>query len=193
MADETPTPDTPTGPGDMPEGMTDAMAPGASAGMPSIQSLAQYVKDLSVENPRAPKSLQDKGKPKIDLGFNIEVNPVQENIHEVTLKVDCSATTEEGPQFVIDLAYAGLFALHNIPDDQMQAIMLVELPRQLFPFARQVIAEATGNAGYQPLLLDPIDFGAVYMQQMRAMAQQQQGQMGDPNAAPADMPPAGDA
>ncbi|WP_343346862.1 protein-export chaperone SecB [Sphingomicrobium sp. XHP0239] len=161
---------------------------------PSIQSLAQYVKDLSVENPRAPKSLQDKGKPQIDLGFNIEVNKVQDDVHEVTLKVDCSAKTDEGTQFVIDLSYAGLFALRNIPDDQLQPIMLVELPRQLFPFARQVIADATHQAGFQPLLLDPIDFGQVYMQQMQSMAAQQQGQgNGGPGDTPPAPPPASDA
>ena len=178
MADDNTPPPAPE-PGTMPP------PPEGIDARPSIQSLAQYVKDLSVENPRAPKSLQDKGKPQIDLGFNIEVNKVEDAIHEVTLKVDCSAKTDEGTQFVIDLAYSGLFAIRNIPDEQLQPIMLVELPRQLFPFARQIIADATHQAGFQPLLLDPIDFGQVYMQQMQAMAQQG----GDPNGAPGEAPP----
>ena len=193
MADDTPNDLPPAGdqpvgnmppPGDAPQG--------EMGNAPSIASLAQYVKDLSVENPGAPKSFQYQGKPQIDLGFNIEVNKVSDDVHEVTLKVDCSSKTDEGVQFAIDLAYSGLFAIRNIPEEQMQPIMLVELPRQLFPFARQIIADATANAGFQPLLLDPIDFGAVYMQQMQAMAQQQQAgqQPGGEGGAPAPAPTA---
>ncbi|MCM8557072.1 protein-export chaperone SecB [Sphingomicrobium sediminis] len=182
MADDTPNPDANAAPEGAP--------PQGDPNQPQVMSLAQYVKDLSVENPNAPKSYQFKGQPKIDLAFNIEVNDVSEGVHEIVLKVDAKSSSDEGVHFVIDLAYAGLFGIRGIPKEHMQPMMLVEIPRMLFPFARQIIADATIQAGFAPLLLDPIDFGAVYMQQMQQMKAQaeQAGAGGD--AAPA---PTGDA
>ncbi|WP_265587930.1 protein-export chaperone SecB [Sphingomicrobium arenosum] len=144
---------------------------------PQFANLAQYVKDLSVENPNAPKSFQYPSKPKIDLGFNIDVVAVGEDVHEVILKIEASAKADEGTQFVVDLTYAGVFGARNIPVEQLQPLLLVEAPRLIFPFARQVIAEATANAGFQPLLLEPIDFGAIFMQRMAAARAQQGGGM----------------
>ncbi|MCJ7422116.1 protein-export chaperone SecB [Sphingomicrobium astaxanthinifaciens] len=187
MADETPTPDTPETPTGNPEAQpadAAAGAPGQAAGeAPQFANLAQYVKDLSVENPNAPKSFQYKGQPKIDLAFNIDVQQIGEDVHEVVLKIEASAKAEEGTQFVVDLAYGGLFGIRNIPADQLQPLLLVEAPRLIFPFARQVIADATAHAGFQPLLLEPIDFGAIYMQRLAAARAQQQGD-GAPAPAP---------
>ena len=186
MADET---DTPNGtPNDMPndagaplppQGQQPGQAQGdmAQPEGPHIATLAQYVKDLSVENPGAPKSFQYKGQPNVSLGFNIEIDKVADDVHEVSLKIEASSKTDEGVQFIVDLKYAGLFGLRGIPEQNMQPILLVELPRLIFPFARQVIADATANAGFAPLMLDPIDFGAVYMQRMQQMqAEQAQAQ-----------------
>ena len=189
MADDTPAPDTPE---------TDAApqgAPGANPETaPHFANLAQYIKDLSVENPNAPKSFQYKGQPQIDLGFNIEVAKIADDVHEVILKIEASAKADEGTQFVVDLTYAGLFGIRNIPEEQMQPLLLVEAPRLIFPFARQVISDATANAGFQPLLLEPIDFGAVYMQRMAAARAQQGGQPGQPgDTMPPPAPPVADA
>nr|WP_294169466.1 protein-export chaperone SecB [uncultured Sphingomonas sp.] len=142
---------------------------------PQVAALAQYVKDLSVENPSAPAVYQWGEQPQLDVQFNINVNKVADEVHEVVLKIDASARSASGVHFVIDLSYGGIFALRNIPDEAIPPFLLVEAPRLLFPFARQVIAAATSEAGFPPLMLDPIDFAAIYMAQA---AQQQGGQLG---------------
>ncbi len=128
--------------------------------------ISQYVKDFSFENPNAPAIYQQQGAPKIDVDFNIGAQQVGEDVHEVVLKVDARAEAEDGTvAFVIDLTYAGLFGLRNIPADHLQPFLLGEAPRILFPFARRIVADAVRDGGFPPLMLDPIDFGALYLQQ----------------------------
>ena len=138
---------------------------------PQVTALAQYIKDLSVENPSAPQVFQWQEQPQLDVQFNINVNKVADDVHEVVLKIDASARSQSGVHFVIDLSYGGLFALRNVPEEALGLFLLVEAPRLLFPFARQIIAGATQDLGFPPLMLDPIDFAAVFMAQME---QQQQ-------------------
>ncbi|HEY7007257.1 MAG TPA: protein-export chaperone SecB [Sphingomicrobium sp.] len=145
---------------------------------PQVSILAQYIKDLSVENPSSPQVFSWQVQPSLDVQFNIAVNPAGENVHEVILKIEISARSENGPHFVVDLSYAGLFGLRNLPEEALQPFILIEAPRLLFPFARQIIAEAISSTGFPPLLLDPIDFTAAYMAQLQA----QQGQEGAPGA-----------
>jgi preprotein translocase subunit SecB len=140
--------------------------PGADA--PQVAALAQYVKDLSVENPSAPAVYQWNEQPQLDVQFNINVNKVADEVHEVILKIDASARSASGVHFVIDLSYGGIFALRNLPEGAIPPFLLVEAPRLLFPFARQVIAAATSEAGFPPLMLDPIDFAGIYMAQTQA-------------------------
>ena len=94
-------------------------------------------------------------------------------MHEVVIKLEVSARSDSGVQFMIELSYAGLFGLRNFPEEALGPFLLVEAPRLLFPFARQIIAEATQNTGFPPLLLDGIDFGAAYLAQLQAQQQQQ--------------------
>jgi preprotein translocase subunit SecB len=141
---------------------------------PQVSIFAQYVKDLSVENPSAPEVYSWQVQPALDVQFNLNVQGAGEGVHEVTLKFDISARSDNGVHFVIDLSYAGLFGIRNIPDEALPPFLLIEAPRLLFPFARQVIAEAIANTGFPPLLLDPIDFAAAYMAQVEAAQQQQQ-------------------
>lgn len=141
---------------------------------PQVAALAQYVKDLSVENPSAPQVFQWNEQPQLDVQFNIAVNKVADEVHEVVLKIDASARSASGVQFVLDLSYAGIFGLRNLPEEALPAFLLVEAPRLLFPFARQVVAAATQDAGFPPLMLDPIDFASIYMNQLEA-AQGQDG------------------
>jgi len=148
---------------------------------PQVSILAQYIKDLSVENPSSPQVFSWQVQPSLDVQFNIAVNPAGENVHEVILKIEISARSENGPHFVVDLSYAGLFGLRNLPEEALQPFILIEAPRLLFPFARQIIAEAIANTGFPPLLLDPIDFTAAYMAQLQA----QQGQEGAAGGPPA--------
>ena len=142
---------------------------------PQVAALAQYVKDLSVENPSAPQVYQWGEQPQLDVQFNINVNKVADEVHEVVLKIDASARSAGGVHFVIDLSYGGIFALRNIPEEALAPFLLVEAPRLLFPFARQVIAASTSEAGFPPLMLDPIDFASIYMAQSQAAQEQELG------------------
>jgi len=141
---------------------------------PQVSIFAQYVKDLSVENPSAPEVYSWQVQPNLDVQFNLNVQGAGEGVHEVTLKFDISARSDNGVHFVIDLSYAGLFGIRNVPDEALPPFLLIEAPRLLFPFARQVIADAIANTGFPPLLLDPIDFASAYMAQVEAAGQQQE-------------------
>lgn len=132
---------------------------------PQAGIISQYVKDLSFENPNAPAVYQWEGQPRIDVQFNIATAKLNDEIYEVTLQVDVTATAGEQTAFKCELLYAGLFGLRNVPEDQLHPFLLAEAPRVLFPFARQIVAQSVQNGGFPPLLLDPIDFGALYMQQ----------------------------
>ena len=138
--------------------------------------ITQYVKDLSVENPKAPDSFGWTDAPELDVQFNIAARVMNDEVQEVTLKVSVSAKMSQGTAYIVELAYCGLVGMRNMPEDQKHAFVYAEAPRFLFPFARRVIADATRDAGFAPLVLDPIDFGAVYMQQLQAQQQDQSGQ-----------------
>ncbi len=137
---------------------------GAADTLPQVGVIAQYVKDLSFENPNAPAVYQWQGQPQMDVQFNIGSQSVGPDVHEVVLKVEITAKASEGTAFQMELLYGGLFALRNIPEEQLNPFLLAEAPRILFPFARRIISEAPVDAGFPPLLLDPIDFAGLYMQ-----------------------------
>jgi preprotein translocase subunit SecB len=154
----------------------DPAAGNGDDGLPQVGILAQYVKDLSFENPNAPAVYQWQGAPQMDVQVNIGVNGVGQDVHEVVLKIEVEAKTEQGVAYRCEALYAGLFALRNIPEEQLQPFLLAEAPRLLFPFARQIISGAVTDGGFPPLLLDPIDFGGLYMQ---SAAQQQAAETGN--------------
>ncbi len=134
--------------------------------------LQQYVKDLSVENPKAPESFQWNAQPELDVQFNIGARPLNEEVTEVELKISATARVQQGTLYLVELAYCGLVGMRNMPDDQKHAFSFAEAPRILFPFARRVIADAVRDAGFAPLMLDPIDFAGLYMQQLQQQAEQ---------------------
>lgn len=137
---------------------------------------AQYIKDFSFENPNAPRSLVNTGKPpNVEVNINVEARPLSDNAYEVALKVNASAKTEELTAFVVDLTYACIMTLNGFSEDQIQPVLMIEGPRLLFPFARQIVADATREGGYPPLLINPIDFAAMYQQN----AMQEQAQSGN--------------
>jgi preprotein translocase subunit SecB len=148
----------------------------ADANAPQAATLAQYIKDLSVESPSAPQVFQWQDQPSVDVSFNLTVDRVSEDIHEVLLKVEAKAQSQNGLHFLVDLSYAGIFGLRNFPQEAVPPVLLVEAPRLLFPFARQIISDSVQNMGFPPLLLEPIDFTAAYLAQ--AQAAQQQGENG---------------
>ena len=133
---------------------------------PQAAAIAQYIKDLSVESPNAPTVFQWQVQPQLDVQFNINVDRVADDVHEVVLRINVSAKSDQGTHFLVDLSYAGLFGLRNFPEDALAPFMLVEAPGLIFPFARQIIAEAVQNTGFPPLLLEPIDFGRAFMATM---------------------------
>jgi preprotein translocase subunit SecB len=140
---------------------------------PTINILAQYTKDLSVENPSAPQVFQWQVQPSLDVQFNINVQTVADDVHEVVLKIEVTAKSENGVHFVVDLSYGGLFGIRNVPAEALQPFLLIEAPRLIFPFARQIVADAVSGSGFPPLLLDPIDFAGAYLAQLQT--QQPQG------------------
>jgi preprotein translocase subunit SecB len=146
-------------------------------GEPQVMTIAQYIKDLSVESPSSPQAFQWQVQPQLEVQFNINVERVADEIHEVVLKIEVAARSDQGVHFLIDLSYAGVYGIRNIPEEALPPFLLVEAPRLLFPFARQIIADCSTNTGFPPLLLDPIDFGAAYMTQLQA-SQQGQGEAG---------------
>jgi len=157
------------------EPATGSNGSGENGNEPQVSILAQYIKDLSVENPSAPQVFSWQVQPSLDVQFNIGINSAAEGVHEVILKIEVSARSENGVHFVVDLSYAGLFGLRGLPDEALQPFLLIEAPRLIFPFARQIVAEAVSSTGFPPLLLDPIDFAAAYMSQLQA-------QQGTPSA-----------
>jgi preprotein translocase subunit SecB len=150
---------------------TDAVANGEDTA-PTAGLISQYVKDLSFENPNAPAIYQAQTAPQIDVQFNISSGQIGEEVHEVTLKIEVRADSEGTVAFIVDLTYSGLFGFRNVPADQIQPYLLAEGPRLLFPFARRVVADTIRDGGFPALLLEPIDFAQLYMQQS-----QQQGAM----------------
>ena len=130
---------------------------------PQMRVLAQYVRDLSFENPRAPESLRVDGKPAIDMGVEMNARGRAENLFEVELKLSVGAKLEEQPMFQIELVYGGVFQIAGVAEADMEAFLLTECPRFLFPFAREIVSRCSADGGfYPPFQLDPLDFGAIY-------------------------------
>ena len=142
--------------------------PNGADTLPSAGIISQYVKDLSVENPNAPESFQWDDQPQLDVQFNIGARDLADNVHEVELKIVLTAKSEKGTAYLVDLSYCGLIGMRNLDEAQMHAFTFAEAPRILFPFARRVVADAVRDAGYPPLMLEPLDFNGLYVQQMAA-------------------------
>ncbi|MDP1914447.1 protein-export chaperone SecB [Brevundimonas sp.] len=138
---------------------------------PGFRIVAQYVKDLSFENPKAPDSLRIDGKPAIDMGVEMNAQGRPDGLFEVDLRLTIKATTDAMTVFNVELLYGGLFALHGVPEQDIEPLLLIECPRYLFPFAREIIARATSDGGfYPPFMLDPIDFAGIYVARQQSIA-----------------------
>lgn len=165
---------------------TDPTAGGTSTpdGQPMMLVNAQYVKDLSFENPNAPQSLsQQQGEPNVQIAIDVNANQVADKAYEVTLTLRAEGTAGDTALFIVEIAYAGIFSIGEVPEEYMAPLVYIEAPRQLFPFARAIVADAVRDGGFPPLLVQPIDFVALY-QQRAAKAEADQGKTGD-DAAPA--------
>jgi preprotein translocase subunit SecB len=135
---------------------------------PNLNVLTQYVKDFSFENPGAPQSLRMRpgASPNINISIGVQSAPLGNSEFEVELRIDARATDGQAVLFAIELVYAGVFRFTNIPPEQARPVALIECPRLIFPFARQIVADASRNGGFPPLLIDPVDFVAMYRQQI---------------------------
>ena len=132
-----------------------------------INVLAQYTKDLSFENPNAPRSLQPSQQPAINLQINVNSKTLSDTDFEIELTVEGKAEAAGTVLFTFELVYAGIFRLNNVPADAVQAIMMIECPRLLFPYAREIVSSAVRNGGFPPLMIDPVDFVALYRQKLQ--------------------------
>ena len=155
--------------------MSDTSNPGSNEAavqspQPSLRVMAQYIKDLSFENPHAPQSLGEGKAPEIAVSVNVNARPLGGSDFEVELKLEAKGSHGEKAAFMVELAYGGIFRIENMPQDVMQPLMLIVCPRLLFPFARQILADATRNGGFPPLMLEPIDFGQIYQRRLQAAA-----------------------
>jgi preprotein translocase subunit SecB len=157
-----------------------AQSPAGAQGLPQLNVLAQYIKDFSFENPNAPRSLTpSQNQPAIQIQINVGVQQLADTDYEVSLKLDGKADSSGSVLFAFDLTFAGVFRIQNVPQESLQPIIMIECPRLLFPFAREIVATSVRNGGFPPLLLDPVDFVALYQQRV---AQMEAGQSPTPAA-----------
>ncbi|HWF01662.1 MAG TPA: protein-export chaperone SecB [Caulobacteraceae bacterium] len=149
---------------------------GPEGSPPAIRILAQYIKDLSFENPRAPESLRQGGpQPQIELGVELNASAREGGIFEVELKLDARARREAEPVFQIEVVHAGLFQIVGVEAEDLEQVLLIECPRYLFPFTRRLISDLSAEGGFPPLMLEPIDFGSIYLARKAQTEGQQVG------------------
>ena len=147
--------------GGPPNGLMGGPDPGE--GPPGVRVLAQYIRDLSFENPLAPDSLRaGPAQPQIDLGVELNAKGRPDGFFEVDLKLSARAMREAEAVFHVELVYGGLFQIVGVPDQDMEPVLMIECPRFLFPFARRIIADLTGEGGFPPFMLEPLDFAGIY-------------------------------
>jgi preprotein translocase subunit SecB len=147
--------------------MTTTNGGSATDVQPQLNVVAQYIKDLSFENPNAPQSLAPRNEPpQIGIQINVNAAPLSDTDIEVSLKLEGKAEGGGSILFSFELEFAGVFRIRNVPQESLNAVVLIECPRLLFPFAREIVATMVRNGGFPPLLLDPVDFVALYRQKM---------------------------
>jgi preprotein translocase subunit SecB len=137
---------------------------------PQLTVVAQYIKDFSFENPNAPQSLNNRQEqPQIGIQINVGATPLSDTDIEVVIKLEGKGETGSTLLFRFELEFGGVFRIRNVPQESLNPVVLIECPRLLFPFAREIIATAVRNGGFPPLLLDPVDFASLYRQKMGQM------------------------
>ncbi|MEM1149398.1 MAG: protein-export chaperone SecB [Pseudomonadota bacterium] len=169
----------------MAENETDGVAGAGAAGaataavQPQVKLLAHFVRDLSFENVGALEGTPAEGQPDINVSVNLEANSIGENRYQSVMKINATAKSPTNTRFVVELDYCGVFSLENIQQEHVHPFVFIECPRQLLPFARRVVADATRDGGYPPLMLDNVDFATLYRQRVEQLRAQQ----GDGNAS----------
>ena len=158
----------------------------ASGNPPSFNLIGQYIRDMSFENPGAPASIMMAGpNPNFQVGINVGVKKQAEDLYAVEITLNAKADREKNVLFNVELIYGGVFRMRNIPESQLAPLLLVECPRLIFPFARQVLATITQQGGFPPLMMEPVDFQAIYLQNLKSL---QDAQATPPNGGAAPTP-----
>ncbi|MEL6686817.1 MAG: protein-export chaperone SecB [Pseudomonadota bacterium] len=141
---------------------------------PMLNVLAQYIRDMSFENPNAPDSLRSgQAQPEMNIDLRIGRQVNQDNTIEISLLIKAHATRGDQTVFLAELDYAGLFAIQNVDMEQIQPLMMIECPRLLFPYARKILADMTQDGGHMPVMLDMPDFASMFREEMMRRAQEQ--------------------
>ncbi len=140
------------------------MSSEGSENRPNLQIMGQYIKDLSFENPGAPMMVGNS--PVMDFGVDLQAKPVAPELYEVVLSMRVRANADDKPVFLLELSYGALVRMVNIPQDAIQQMLLIQVPFQMFPFARRVVADLVRDGGMPPLMIEPIDFAALYQAKM---------------------------
>src|SRR5690606_35427031 len=155
------------------QGAAAAPQPGTA---PSMNLVGQYIRDLSFENPGAPGTLLSGGAaPAFNVSIAVGVKKQNDEIYAVELTLYAKANRDESVVFSVELVYGGIFRLKNVPENQLSPLLMIECPRLIFPFARQVLASVTQQGGFPPLMMEPVDFSAIYRQNLAKLAQQNAG------------------
>ncbi|HEV7277857.1 MAG TPA: protein-export chaperone SecB [Devosiaceae bacterium] len=163
-----------------PAGSNNSAAPG-----PSYNLIGQYIRDLSFENPGAPGSILAGGaSPQFSVSINVSVKKQSDDVYAVELLLNAKAERESTVLFNVELAYGGVFRVRNVAENQLAPLLMVECPRLVFPFARQVLANTVQQGGFPPLMMEPVDFQALYIQNLRNLQAQQQKAAGTAPAEP---------
>lgn len=146
-----------------------------------ISIMGQYIKDLSFENPTPAQTLQKLAteQPSMNINVNLNAQKIADDIYEVDLKITATAKSGDDTAFVAELLYSGLFGIRNLPQEQLQPFLMVEAPRQIFPFARRILSDVTRDGGFPPLMLEPIDFAGLYHQQIAALKEKEASKKSD--------------
>jgi preprotein translocase subunit SecB len=163
--------------------MSDNPAAGTAATPPQVKMLAHFVRDLSFENVGVIEGTPADGTPDINVTVNLEANSIGENRYQSVMKINATAKVGEKTRFLVELDYCGIFQLDNIQPDHVHPFVFIECPRLLLPFARRVVADATRDGGYPPLMLDNVDFATLYKQRLEQFRAQQAAQTGGPAQA----------
>lgn len=152
--------------------MADEQSGSNAAAQPSMNLVGQYIRDLSFENPGAPGSIMNGGgNPGFNVSINVGVKKQAEDLFAVELTLNAKAERDNAVLFSVELIYGGVFRLRNIPEVNLPPLLMVECPRLIFPFARQVLAGVTQQGGFPPLMMEPVDFNGIYRQNLAALSQ----------------------
>jgi preprotein translocase subunit SecB len=165
--------------------MVDDTAASETATTPSFNLIGQYIRDMSFENPGAPGSIMLGGpNPNFQVGINVGVKKQADDLYAVEITLNARAERESNVLFNVELIYGGVFRMKNIPETQLAPLLLVECPRLIFPFARQVLATITQQGGFPPLMMEPVDFNAIYLQNLKQLQESQNSGGGAPTPVP---------